>query len=95
MRFEAKFFNMQLAFQGKASLLFAAVVLALGAAATAAVCGGVGGFLRGALGGLFCSLVLRAICGYSFQNQKSNLGPGSTGSANSLPSLAADMQNGG
>jgi len=36
MRFEAKFFNMQLAFQGKASLLFAAVVLALGAAATAA-----------------------------------------------------------
>ena len=44
---------------------------------------------------LFCSLVLRAICGYSFQNQKSNLGPGSTGSANSLPSLAADMQNGG
>ena len=82
MRFEAKFFNMHLAFQGKASLLFAAVVLALGAAATAAVCGGVGGFLHGALGSflaglagiavlvLFCSLVLRAICGYSFQNQK-------------------------
>ena len=56
MRFEAKFFNMHLAFQGKASLLFAAVVLALGAAATAAVCGGVGGFLRGALGSFLAGL---------------------------------------
>ena len=63
MRFEAKFFNMHLAFQGKASLLFAAVVLALGAAATAAVCGGVGGFLRGALGSFLAGLAGIAVLG--------------------------------
>jgi hypothetical protein len=107
MRFEAKFFNMQLAFQGKASLLFAAVVLALGAAATAAVCGGVCGFLRGALGSFLAGLAGIAVLGLVLfvgaachmrvllSKSKNNLGPGSTGSANSLPSLAADMQNGG
>ena len=83
---------MQLAFQGKASLLFAAVVLALGVVLWVAFWLALRVLQFWVL---FCSLVLRAICGYSFQNQKSNLGPGSTGSANSLPSLAADMQNGG
>ena len=107
MRFEAKFFNMHLAFQGKASLLFAAVVLPLvpqpqpqSVVEFVVFCVVLWVAFWLALRVLqfwvlFCSLVLRAICGYSFQNQKSNLRPGSTGSANSLPSLAADMQNGG